>query len=86
VIVTGVATNELLQRVRIDHLAWINGDCSGYELTDETSTILGALGGSIIGASTATPGQRRAVQQFESGSGIVELLNVVCQATSRGWW
>jgi len=28
-----------------------------------------------IGATTATPGQRRAVVQFESGTGHVEVLN-----------
>ena len=63
--------NELLERVRLDHLAWINGDSGGYEFTDERSTILGAFGGSTIGATTATPGQRRAVAQFESGIGSV---------------
>jgi hypothetical protein len=67
--------NELLERVRVDHLAWINGDSSGYEFTDERSTIMGAFGGSTIGATTATPGQRRAVAQFESGFGSVELIN-----------
>ena len=40
--------NELLERVRLDHLAWINGDSGGYEFTDERSTILGAFGGLIV--------------------------------------
>ena len=65
----------LLERIRTDHLAWINGDSSGYEFQDETSTILGAFGGAGVGASTSTPGQRRVVSIFESGSGSVELLN-----------
>ena len=67
--------NELVERIERDHLAWINGDCSGYELGDETSTIMGAFGGCGVGASVATPGQRRAVQQFVSGTGTVELVN-----------
>lgn len=66
---------ELLRRVRIGHIAWINGDSGPYEFTDETSTILGAFGGATVGATAATPGQRRAVAQFVSGSGSVELIN-----------
>lgn len=66
---------ELKDRIETDHVAWINGDSSGYEFDDETSTILGAFGGAGIGATRSTPGQRRAVGQFESGSGHVELLN-----------
>jgi hypothetical protein len=65
----------LLERIRSDHLAWVNGDSSGYEFQDETSTVLGAFGGAGVGASTATAGQRRVVTMFESGSGSVELLN-----------
>jgi hypothetical protein len=65
----------LLERVSVDHIAWINGDSSGYEFADERSTILGAFGGATIGAAAATPGQRRAVAQFQSGSGTVELIN-----------
>ena len=51
------------------------GDSGPYEFTDERSTILGPFGGATIGATAATPGQRRAVAQFESGSGTVELIN-----------
>ena len=65
----------LTDRIRADHVAWVNGDCSGYEFSDETSTILGAFGGAGVGAAVATPGQRRAVQQFESGTGDLEVLN-----------
>jgi len=35
---------------------------------------MGAFGGCGVGAAMATPGQRRAVQQFESGTGTVELV------------
>lgn len=31
--------------------------------------------GTVVGASIATPGQRRVVQQFESGSGEDGLIN-----------
>ena len=67
--------DDLLERIRVDHVAWINGDSSGYEFDDETSTILGAFGGVGVGASMATPGQRRVVAIFQSGSGSVELVN-----------
>ena len=67
--------DELLARIERDHVAWINGDSSGYEFQDETSTILGAFGGVGIGASMATVGQRRVVAMFEAGTGSVELLN-----------
>ena len=67
--------DELLARIERDHVAWINGDSSGYEFQDETSTILGAFGGVGIGASMATAGQRRVVTMFEAGTGSVELLN-----------
>ena len=67
--------DDLVERTPADHLAWINGDSSGYEFDDETSTILGAFGGAGVGASVATPGQRRAVSMFESGTGTVELLH-----------
>jgi len=67
--------DELLARIERDHVAWINGDSSGYEFQDETSTILGAFGGVGIGASMATVGQRRVVAMFEAGTGRVELLN-----------
>lgn len=66
---------ELLRQVENGHVAWINGDCGPYEFSDETSTIMGAFGGVTVGATAATPGQRRAVAQFVSGSGTVELIN-----------
>ena len=65
----------LVERVRVDRLAWINGDSSGYEFEDETSTILGAFGGRGHRHDRGDPGQRRAVAQFESGTGRVELIN-----------
>ena len=66
---------QLRDRIAGDHAAWINGDSSGYEFHDETSTILGAFGGAGVGATEATPGQCRAVAQFKSGTGHVEVLN-----------
>jgi hypothetical protein len=65
----------LLERIRRDNHSWVNGDSSGYEFGDESSSIMGAFGGSAVGASAATPGQRRAVTQFIEGSGTVELVN-----------
>jgi len=65
----------LVERVGADHLAWIKGESGGYEFADEQSTILGAFGGVAVGASVATRGQRRAVAQFESGTGSVEMIN-----------
>jgi len=65
----------LIERIGAGHLAWINGESGRYEFADEQSTILGAFGGSTVGASTATPRQRRAVAQFESGTGSVEMIN-----------
>jgi hypothetical protein len=67
--------DELLETARVAHLGWINGDSSMYEFSDERSTIMGAFGGATIGATAATPGQRVAVGQFQSGSGTVELIN-----------
>jgi len=64
----------LVERVGADHLAWINGESGGYEFADEQSTILGASGGATVGASMATPGQRRAVARFEAGTGSVEMI------------
>ena len=32
---------DLVERITEDHVAWVNGDSSGYEFHDETSTILG---------------------------------------------
>ena len=75
---------ELLEIVRVGHVAWINRDCGPYELTDEQSSIMGAFGGATVGAALATPGQRRSVAQFESGSGDVELITGVCRGTSLG--
>ena len=70
----GAVLDELLAKVRADNHAWLNGDSGPYEFTDERSTILGPFGGATIGVTAATPGQRRAVAQFESGSGTVELI------------
>lgn len=67
--------NDLLERVRADNHAWLNGDSAPYEFGDERSTILSPFGGAGVGATVATPGQRRGVAQFESGSGTVEFLN-----------
>ena len=65
----------LTDRIRADHVARINGDCSGYEFSDETSTILGAFGGAGVGAAVGDLASRRAVQQFESGRVTWEVLN-----------
>ena len=63
----------LIDRCRRDHLAWVNGDASGYDLSDG-GVVLGAFGGAAAGAALAA-GQRAAASQFESGSGTIEVLD-----------
>jgi hypothetical protein len=65
----------LVAKIDADQECWLNGDSGPYEFLDERSTILGPFGGAAIGASVSTPGQRRAVAQFESGSGTIEVIN-----------
>ena len=67
--------DKLVAKIDADQSAWLNGDSGPYEFRDERSTILGPFGGASVGASVATPGQRRGVTQFESGSGTIEVLN-----------
>lgn len=71
---TDAIVARLLEQCRRDHHAWINGDASGYEFGTEDDTIMGAFGGVSVGSARITPGQRRGVAQFESGSGDVELV------------
>jgi hypothetical protein len=70
--------NEVLQqlqeRCRRDHLAWINGDGSPYALPED-GTILGGIGGYSYGGDDTLARQRQVASQWESGTGEVEFLN-----------
>ena len=65
---------ELLARCRQDHLAWINGDASGYALP-EHGTILGGVGGYSYGGADTAARQTAVAAQWRAGSGEVEFLN-----------
>lgn len=65
---------ELLERCRRDHVSWINGDGSNYELPDDGS-ILGAVGGYSLGGADTGARQRSVAAQWLSGSGSVEFVN-----------
>ena len=65
---------QILERCRRDHRLWLNGNASGYEFESEDATLMGGFGGLVVGGSTATPRQRNAAQQFESGEGEIELV------------
>ena len=66
--------DELLERCRRDHQAWINGDGSGYALPD-TGTIMGAVGGWSRGGPETAARQAAVASRWRSGRGEVELLN-----------
>ena len=65
---------ELLERARRDHVSWINGDASGYQLPDD-GTILGAIGGFARGGAETSERQALVAAHWVRGSGDVELLN-----------
>jgi ketosteroid isomerase-like protein len=65
---------ELQARSRRDHLAWINGDASGYALPDD-GTIFGGIGGHSTGGPTTAQRQSDVARQWVSGSGDVEFVN-----------
>ncbi|MEQ1786604.1 MAG: hypothetical protein ABL966_06095 [Acidimicrobiales bacterium] len=67
---------DLLDRCRQDHLAWINGDASGYALPED-GTILGAVGGYAFGGPETASRQAGVAGQWQSGSGQIEFLNGV---------
>ena len=62
----------LVDRCRRDHHGRVNGDASGYELSNG-GVLLGAFGGGAAGTALAA-GQHAAASQFESGSGAIEVL------------
>src|SRR3954464_2028830 len=66
--------DELAERCRRDHSAWINGDGAPYALPED-GTILGAVGGFSYGGEDTTDRQRGVSAQWRSGSGEVELMN-----------
>lgn len=68
------AITVLLERCRRDHLAWINGDGSGYALPDD-GTIMGAVGGHSFGGNETAGRQAAVARQWLSGRGEVELVN-----------
>ena len=65
---------ELMEKCRRDHAAWINGDGSPYALPDD-GTIMGAVGGFSYGGEETTERQRSVAAQWQSGSGTVEFVN-----------
>lgn len=65
---------ELQAACRRDHLAWINGDASGYALPED-GTIFGGIGGFSVGGPTTTQRQSDVARQWVSGSGDVEFVN-----------
>lgn len=65
---------QLRARCRRDHLAWINGDASGYALPDD-GTILGAVGGHGPGGAGTAELQQAVAAQWASGTGDIEFLN-----------
>lgn len=66
--------NELLERCRQDHQAWINGDGSRYELPED-GTILGAVGGYSHGGVETAGRQLAVAAQWRRGTGAIEYLN-----------
>ena len=64
----------LLERCRRDHLAWINGDGSGYAMPDD-GTIMGAVGGHSFGGNETAGRQAALARQCLSGRGEVEFVN-----------
>lgn len=65
---------ELLEKCRQDHRAWINGDAAGYALPED-GTILGGVGGHSFGGTETAIRQARVAAQWQSGSGTIEFLN-----------
>lgn len=66
--------SELLERCRVDHQAWINGDGAGYALPDH-GTILGAVGGYGPGGAETAQRQLAVAAQWRRGTGAIEYLN-----------
>lgn len=66
--------DQLRDRCRRDHAAWINGDAAGYALPED-GTIMGAVGGHSRGGAETARRQRAVATQWKSGSGHVEFLN-----------
>src|SRR3954453_2352571 len=66
--------DQLLERCRQDHRAWINGDGSPYALPDD-GTILGAVGGYAFGGPETAERQIAVARQWKRGSGAVEYVN-----------
>lgn len=65
---------ELLGRCRRDHLAWINGDGSPYELPDD-GTIMGAMGGFSVGGLSTLERQIATARRWSAGRGHLEYVN-----------
>lgn len=78
------------ERCRRDHLAWINGDGSGYALPDD-GTIMGAVGGHSYGGHSyggneTAERQTAVARQWLSGRGEVELVNGAVITTEPSTW
>ena len=66
--------DELLDRCRRDHQAWLRGDGSGYALPED-GTILGAVGSWAPGGAVTAELQQAVASGFSAGEGEVEVLN-----------
>lgn len=66
--------DQLRDRCRRDHHAWINGDAAGYALPED-GTIMGAVGGYSRGGAATADRQRAVAAQWRSGTGDIEFLN-----------
>lgn len=64
----------LLERCRADHVSWINGDGTPYELPDDGS-VLGAVGGFSPGGTETAQRQATVAAQWRRGTGTIEFLN-----------
>lgn len=68
--------DELFERCRSDHRAWINGDGSPYALPVD-GTIMGAVGGYSFGGPATTERQLAVASQWKRGDGDLEFNGAV---------
>jgi hypothetical protein len=71
---THPVVEQLLERCRRDHLAWINGDPSGYSFP-EGATLMSPFGGAGRTRPMTVEQQRAFGGLWQSGTGDVELID-----------